>query len=299
MNLVSEKLLNILEDEIKKFNKELNKDVKLVDFEHLEADLKSINDEIDKEKVFFSEELSLIDVGMKCIGTLIFWIGEHDHFIAGNWTKEEYERINQTFQGLLTQLTNGLIGISKLIERGLDYQARVLFRNLAEMSWLTLVLIYDEEWLRMYIQDDKYEKYFRPYKIRNKLNEIENATELPQSIKDELNKNRKQIYKFYSEILHNTYPYPILGAMVKRINGEENLALSLFGKITRYSSRTIHEVNTCIYLFILMFYRALGTLHKLKVEGENDEYFASKSIILMNTFIKGYQSSLSKSEKAD
>ncbi|MDJ1630295.1 hypothetical protein QNN00_02355 [Bacillus velezensis] len=52
MNLVSEKLLNILEDEIKKFNKELNKDVKLVDFEHLEADLKSINDEIDKEKVF-------------------------------------------------------------------------------------------------------------------------------------------------------------------------------------------------------------------------------------------------------
>lgn len=57
---------------------------------------------------------------------LNFWIGEHDHFIAGNWTKEEYERINQTFQGLLTQLTNGLIGISKLIERGLDYQARVL-----------------------------------------------------------------------------------------------------------------------------------------------------------------------------
>lgn len=110
------------------------------------------------------------------------------------------------------------------------------------------MLIHDTNWLRKYIQEDRYKSYFKPYKIRRKLIEIENSTQLPENLKMLIKKQRQDVYRFYSEITHNVYLYPILGTYVPEFSKEGRLSFSIFGKVTVASKGTLREVNTSIFL---------------------------------------------------
>ncbi|WML50165.1 hypothetical protein RCG23_10250 [Neobacillus sp. PS3-34] len=278
----------ILENQIKLFNERLNKDIGIKDFEDLNEDVKDIYSTIEKEKAHLKEDIVLPEIGIKAIAMLSFLFNEETNVIVGEWSANDYFRVQNTFSGLISQLTNGLLGTLKLIEAGLDYQARVLFRNVTEMSWLIIVLINDINWLKKYIQGERHADFFKAYKVRNKLNEIENKTQLPKDIKKLIRTQRQEIYKFYSEIIHNAYPNPILGTLVSGFTDGDYMSPNLFGKISTSSQKTIAEVNTCIFLFLLMFYRALRDVHGYKVKEEKIDFFISRSVILKETFIKGY-----------
>lgn len=284
----TEKYLGILEKQIKLFNERLNKEISIKDFEDLNEQVKEIYLIIEKEKSFLKEEMVLTEIGIQAVAMLSLVFNEDFKVIAGEWSEKDYKIVHNTFLGLITQLTNGFLGTLKLIETGLDYQARVLFRNVAEMSWLTIVLINDMNWLKKYIQGEKHANFFEAYKVRNKLTEIENKTRLPKGLKKLLKNQRQEIYKFYSEIIHNVYPTPILGTWVSGFSEGSNLSPNLFGKISTSSQKTLAEVNTCIFLFLLMFYRALVDMHGFKVKEEKVDFFIARSFILKETFIAGY-----------
>jgi hypothetical protein len=289
-----EQYLDILENQIKSFNEWLNKEISIKDFEDLNEEVKHIYSIIEHEKSHLKENMVLTEIGIQAIAMLSFVFNEDFNVIAGEWSEKDFKIVHNTFSGLITQLTNGFLGTLKLIEAGLDYQARVLFRNVAEMSWLTIVLINDMNWLKKYIKGDKYADFFKAYKVRNKLTEIENKTQLTKDLKKLIKTQRQEIYKFYSEIIHNAYPTPILGTWVSGFSEGDNLSSNLFGKISITSQKTLAEVNTCIFLFLLMIYRALIDVHGFKVKEETVDFFIARSVILKETFIEGYYLTLQK-----
>lgn len=95
---------------------------------------------VEKEKTYLKDDTDLTEIGIHSIAMLSFVFSVENKVVAGEWDEKYQKKTQLTFTGLLTQITNGLIGILKTVEIGLDYQARVLLRNVIELFGLSMCL---------------------------------------------------------------------------------------------------------------------------------------------------------------
>ena len=131
---MNKEYLNLLEKHINLFNEKLGKKISTEDFNELTEDINYIYSEIEKEKDYLKEHKILTEIGMHSIGMLSFVFKDTPTIIIAKEINEK-KIVHNTLSALLAQLTNGILGILRLTDAGLDYQARVLFRSVSELSW--------------------------------------------------------------------------------------------------------------------------------------------------------------------
>jgi hypothetical protein len=170
---------------------------------------------------------------------------------------------NFVLRCLLTNIVNNTIGILKLLEAGLNTPASVVLRNTLELSWLTIVIAYDEDKMKSYAGDidhkeerKRYNQHFAAKKLVEKLAEIELKLGLDSEATNDLGKKRDHAYGYYSRIVHGSYISQLFGAFDME-NQEDKKQWYIFGSVTLDTQRMIYELNMAIFYLITSLIRIL------------------------------------------
>ncbi|MHA7964832.1 hypothetical protein ACX93W_11860 [Paenibacillus sp. CAU 1782] len=183
---------------------------------------------------------------------------------------------NQISQNLIIQLTNHSLSIVRLSESGFDSSARLLMKPLIELITLTLVVTSNKEQMQVYanginedVANNVWYKNFRFEHTNKKLAQIESTLGLPNGLIDDFKMMRIESYKFYSDMSHNAYYSCVLGSFAFPFDEVSNCELTLFGKYSRTSIRTISKLNEHLYYFILAVVAIIHKLHGFKAPPNN------------------------------
>ncbi|WP_019640778.1 hypothetical protein [Paenibacillus fonticola] len=206
----------------------------------------------------------------------------------------EYSSMNPNFMfmNMLGNISNNALAIVKLIETGLDTQARALVRVLAESIFITIYVITDQEafWNYYNVKDtdeakNTWFKYFRYAKLKNKLEVIENKVGFPQNLVNELVAMRDYIYKEYSSIIHSYSISSNVGSYAVSFD-DEFMNIAIGGKASFSSKKTIHSLNWLLFYFSLMTKGIFQNIYHFKPPGNNEIW--RMAVPLRECYIKVY-----------
>lgn len=225
-------------------------------------------------------------------GILSILIKNEEEEILRDWLKREINP-NIVLGNFLTQITNSVLAAVRLVEDGLDYQARVIFRNICEICWLTIVVISRKTIMNMYAQElnnkeekNIWRKFLNSGKLIDYLYKIEKDMGIPELLLRELRNGRSETYKFYSQIVHNSYTTCMIGAYSKQIRKKDSILSNTFGMASKYSNQTLNKVNDCLFYFLGAFLPILINIHEFSVTSNRELW--SIAHVLRESFIKYY-----------
>ncbi|PWA08413.1 hypothetical protein DCC39_14805 [Pueribacillus theae] len=72
---------------------------------------------------------------------------------------------------------------------------------------------------------------------------IEKDIGIPELLLRELRNGRSETYKFYLQIVHNSYTTCMIGAYSKQIRKKDSILSNTFGMASKYSNQTLNKVN--------------------------------------------------------
>lgn len=178
--------------------------------------------------------------------------------------------INFVLKCILIQITSYIKSVLVLLCNGMDSAANIICRSLTELSWLMVVLLHDDEKMKIYadpehrhtIDDfDKYENYFKPAILKKHLASIEESVIQDTSLLKELKKIRNHNYNKYSKYIHNSYEVTIVKAWTRIADGSETIIPSFYGDYSLSSKSILTDLK-----FLLFYTSHLVTeiIHKQK-----------------------------------
>jgi hypothetical protein len=252
--------------------------------------------EINKKDVHIklNEEISVAYLAIAFLGYLSITVESTKPF-KSEWGNRDDS--NFIFGTILTQIANYSLSIVKLVESGLDLQAKVLLRSLFEEINIFLVITAREDMMQKYcigIDDESafsvWSNNFKQSQLKRKISEIELELGLRKNrnMANWLKTNRNQSYMFLSSIAHGSFYTNLLGSY-SFIQNEEIMPLALFGSYTEASNNTLGQLNWQIYYFTIMLNAILDQIHKFVLLKEDDDLFniteALKQIFL-NSYLR-------------
>ncbi|MEO3944684.1 hypothetical protein [Gorillibacterium sp. CAU 1737] len=194
-----------------------------------------------------------------------------------NWLDGKHCGLDPNFflQTLVANINNAM-AVIRLIESGLDTQARAMIRILAESVFSTLIVFTDTDIFVKYASardTDEAEmvwyKYLRGPKLQQILTQIEKKVGLPEDIISELSKMRLYVYKHYSAYVHNSSSTSVIGSHAFSFT-DDILHLGLGGKASLASESTIYYLNWLIYYFSLIIKGIFTHFHLYKPPSDSE-----------------------------
>jgi len=136
---------------------------------------------LESSRPLLEPEISISYFGVLTLGAL------HRALASRDVTLFPADRISPTgapdptfiFSGLISTLTNSALGVIILAEAGLESPARVVVRNFAELSWLTLLAFHSRDVMTAYTETDEeleknaYYKYLKAKRLLEELAKLE------------------------------------------------------------------------------------------------------------------------------
>ena len=249
-----------------------------IDNESLESFIQAILDKklSAKEAISqsFSKDLNLAYAGVYIIGYTALIVNKEGNpsVIPVDWINvQNVPNPNTLLENFLINLANHSLAVINLIESGYDFSARIILRALLELSWIAIYVVADRNTMQMYAQDlddeserKMYNQLFGWGKLRTNLSRIEKNLEMPNDIVDVLSRARNHAYKYYSQIVHNSYPVVTIGAYGYSLEKDKTLEFGLFGVLSAGSKQTLYNLNEAIFYFIGMLSQVFVRVYGLQ-----------------------------------
>lgn len=237
----------------------------VINIEELELILNALssfvesNNEENEICTFFKQEYKIFSLTIDCI---IFWNLSLNQILfttTPEFNTKENKQISNLgyFNFLLIQLTNNLIGMKYLLEKGLDTQAKALYRNSIEISDLGIACLFDEEYFENhrtpnekkpgnpFISPKNFSVAQKADKVLDQLYEEElKSSENNVSIKPIMFKIRHEQYNILSESTHGNYLHNFLNAY--KMTGEDNYVPSIGGGTWKNMEYPLSDI--CLHL---------------------------------------------------
>ena len=208
-------------------------------------------------------------------------------------TKEEYREDKIVYFSLLTNISNDILAIVKLVDNGFEFQANLIMRNLIELLYTLLVVLINKEKRKEYFDSGMlqneysvWNKNFRMNKMSEELAKYESKI-FDEKIREELKVMRKQTYQYYSSYIHNDYAFCVLSCYSpKQENSKEepSLEYNLWGKYNYAGKKILKELNINLWMIMLYFKHIISKKEyfnkKNYVEEESKEFWNDALIIL-------------------
>ncbi|HWO77803.1 MAG TPA: hypothetical protein VNM69_18205 [Bacillus sp. (in: firmicutes)] len=255
--------------------------------ENQEISIKNAHDKLNKD-------LSVSYLAIAYLGYLSVTVDSIKPFRTDSgWNKNS----NFICSNILTQVTNFSLSIVKLVEQGLDLQAKVLLRSLFEQVNLIIIITSRKEMMNNYCEgvDDNsafsiWSAKFRTNQIKSMISEIEYDLGLEQDreLFEWLKEDRNKAYKFLSSVAHGAFYTNLLGSY-SMFQDEEYMPFALFGSYTDASIYTLEQLNWLIYYLTIMLNAIQIKVHSFSGPDQcNETYDICKSLeqIFLNTYLR-------------
>lgn len=238
-----------------------NENIEIIKYEEIKSFLQEIKNEKVKTNVSYRKSKEIAELYALSTGFISFALRESSGSI-----EEKYKNENTIYSSFLTNISNTIFGIVDLIDNGLEYQAKILIRNLMELLFSFLVVIIDKDKRKEYFDTAKlgnsYEIWQKNFKM-SKLNEALSVYEkqkFDEDMQEELCSKRRELYKYYSSFVHNDFMSIFLGAYSIDNKDENNsyYHYNLWGCFN-FEANQIYETLNNLILIYLMYFRDLIT----------------------------------------
>ncbi len=170
-----------------------------------------------------------------------------------------------TIHALLSSICGHSLAVLSLIRSGFEAPARILLRNVHELSWITIAVSADIEMMRVYAQDlpDEEERrlfwtYFSPRALNTRLERLETDLGLEDDVTSALAASRRNTYAFYSKTVHNSYASIILGLVGFSM---ERTGYAALGMATEASTSTLSSLTDGLFYVLGFFFEVIRQLH--------------------------------------
>lgn len=212
---------------------------------------------------------------------------------------EEYQLDSAVYFSLLTNISNDIFSIIKLIDDGLEFQANLIMRNLIELLYTLLVVLINKEKRKEYYDSGRlqnayevWNKNFKMSKLNEELFEYETkifeeklegdkSEVLNEEFRNRLKNMRKEMYKNYSSFMHNDYSSCILSCYSPRIyksSKEPELNYNLWGAYNYKGKVILDELNRIMMMTMLYFKNIISK----KEYFNRNNYISKKHYFLWN-----------------
>ncbi len=187
---------------------------------------------------------------------------------------------------LLSSICAHSLAVLKLVRSGLEPPARIVLRNVHELTWIAVVVSAEGDAMRVFAQDlpdDEERRLFRTHfsvaSLNGRLKRIESSLGLPDDVSSSLRASRRSTYAFYSKTVHNSYPSIALGLVGFSMEREGYAAL---GMATEASESTLRSLATALFYFLGIFFEVIHRLHSFAppYAPEWQEAFAARQAFL-------------------
>ena len=207
--------------------------------------------------------------------------------------EQEYREDRIVYFSLLTNISNDILAIVKLVDNGFEFQANLIIRNLIELLYTLLVALINKEKRKEYFNSGMlqneysvWNKNFRMNKMSEELAKYESKI-FDEKIREELKVMRKQTYQYYSSYIHNDYAFCVLSCYSpKQENSKEepSLEYNLWGKYNYAGKKILKELNINLWMIMLYFKHIISKKEYFNkenyVEEESKEFWNDALIIL-------------------
>lgn len=207
--------------------------------------------------------------------------------------EQEYREDRIVYFSLLTNISNDILAIVKLVDNGFEFQANLIIRNLIELLYTLLVALINKEKRKEYFNSGMlqneysvWNKNFRMNKMSEELAKYESKI-FDEKIREELKVMRKQTYQYYSSYIHNDYAFCVLSCYSpKQENSKEEpfLEYNLWGKYNYAGKKILKELNINLWMIMLYFKHIISKKEYFNkenyVEEESKEFWNDALIIL-------------------
>lgn len=212
---------------------------------------------------------------------------------------EEYQLDSTVYFSLLTNISNDIFSIIKLVDNGLEFQANIIMRNLIELLYTLLVVLINKEKRKEYYNSGRlqnsYEVWNKNFKM-SKLNEElftyetkvfeeglagENSEILDEEFRKNLKNMRRNIYKHYSSYIHNDYISCVLSCYSPKIHKsskEPELNYNLWGAYNYMGQSILDSLNRNMMMTMLYFKKIISKDECFR----NYKYISEKNHFLWN-----------------
>lgn len=244
--------------------------VKRKEYDYLEMDyLREYEELINERQNYSANEISdklktelslsyLYVISFASLALAVNQEGEKKLLLKNDWTDNGLGNPLLLLQNVFTHITNYSLAVIRMVEDGLDASARVILRALTELTWISIIICSDKEYMNAYLKCADVEeerkawfKYFKPKKLLQGLSKVEKTLGIDEELLKLLDVTRSDVYSFYSKYLHNSYSSISVGAYSMSFSDEETLRFSLLGLSSKGSKGTLN------YLLEVMFYSNL------------------------------------------
>lgn len=210
--------------------------------------------------------------------------------------EEWYESLqvnpNTAILHILVQISNISMSVVVLVRKGFDAQAKMLLRSLLELINICIVIMAQKDKMIEYCKgrDENtaksvWTRSFRTKPVSKLVTKIENSLSFEgvEALIFDLTKNdRRELYKFLSNIAHGSFYTASLGSY-SRESAEGTYFLNVFGKYTYASSKTLADLSVLLLYFLVMFDCILREVHNFSFP-DNGEPFWGMIKLVKDTF---------------
>lgn len=244
-------------------------------------------------KTLLQKQLDLSYIGIMTISLLSFAITESNP-ISHQWLRESGRPDpNLILRNLLIQITNNLLSIIRLVTDGLEHSARIIFRSNCELIWLTSIVLYDKEKMFLYSSstNSKKQKYawnelLKPSKLKELISDIEKKVGFDHQLATRMIEVRKSIYKFNSEVSHNSYVQSMVSSYSPNFNEDGNVYSTLYGNTSRGCLDLINNLNDLLFYFIIFVFFTIIEKHHYKIKESNSIWI--QTLELKESYVNVY-----------
>lgn len=189
-------------------------------------------------------------------------------------------------QGLLSSICAHSLAVLKLVRCGFEPPARIVLRNVHELTWIAITVCADLESMRLFAQDlsDEDERrlfrtHFSTRALNARLQAIESSIGLPDDVSSELRASRSSTYAFYSKTVHNSYPSVMLGMIGFSL---ERKGYAAIGMATEASHSTLRSLSIALFYFLGFFFEIIHRVHSFSppYPQEWQEAFAARQLFI-------------------
>jgi len=189
---------------------------------------------------------------------------------------------NLILQNLLTQVSNHALATLYLVEAGLDNAARALLRVVHEAVWLTVAVAAEREVMIDYTRAAETEEQsatwwrrFSPKRLNPVLLETEKRLGLPEDLRAELSRSRKEAYQYYSRAVHSSYVAVMVGAYAPPLRPNGWFHFGLWGASSAASEDTLETLNWMLWYAVSLVTRVFLDIHEFRPPRRSPEWRAA------------------------
>lgn len=205
--------------------------------------------------------------------------------VSYDFIEDKYKNDSIIYSSLLTNISNDIIAIIKLIDNGFEFQANNLFRNLIELLYIFLVMLINKQKRNEYFDSARLENSYsvwqkntRMSKLNDELSKYE-KTILNEELQKKMKEQRTRMYRYYSSCAHNDFSSVCLWchSLNKEVSSENSsyFKYNLWGIYNYRAKEILEALNRLMWIYSTYFKNIIT----------KPEYFDRRNYVFKENYI--------------